>query len=107
MNHKAFIFSVDAVMAVLVVILVFSVLALNYLANSTTAGMAFESASKKALDRAVVGFYLGTTPIPTESLQNKSTGKCYTVIYYDPNNLAEKPDNTTGWKKNIFCEGFS
>ena len=77
--RKGFIFSLDAAIALAIVIIAIGVLAQQQSAASGSANVS-ENLHKKALDRAVTGFYGGQTSNETLEGSAPDFGEC-TVIY--------------------------
>jgi len=96
--NKGIIFSMDAALALVVVILLAASLPYHYYAGEEQ-GSAFEKLQDKARDRAIVGFYKGLEGQETISNEAK-IGKCVAVYTIDPNNdLGQRDEDTKS-----FCE---
>ena len=103
MNGKALVFSFDAVFALVVVIIAIGAISMNYFASEAESS-AYESVSNKAMDRAVVGFYLNQSG--SGDISTAKFGRCYTVLRYDPNNFGDGPSDAASWTEEEFCEGY-
>lgn len=96
MKEKGFIFSVDAMGAVAIVV-VLAIAWVMYVHHET--GMALEQRHKTAQDRALVNLYMGIEENQDLNI-NKETSVCKKYFYYDWN-IEDKADA----KDFKHCEG--
>ena len=97
--RKGFIFSLDAAIALAIVIIAIGVLAQQQGAAGGSANVS-ENLHKKALDRALTGFYEGRTSAETLEGSAPDFGECNFIYTLDPNN----GETMASPAKQSFCE---
>jgi len=101
--RKGILFSIDAVLALIVVIILASWIMVQFNAAEEK-GSAFENLQNKALDRAVMEFYSGGTA--NESIGDVEFGKCavfYTIVPDYGDSEGDGVDRVSPTEQ-IFCE---
>jgi len=98
--NRGIIFSLDAVLALILVMILAATIAQNYVATSEI-GNSLESVHARVADRAVIDFYSGQTS--SEEISSLAEfGECVVIYTIDPekNGLTGRatPD------KQVFCE---
>ncbi|MCX6799070.1 MAG: hypothetical protein NTW59_03180 [Candidatus Diapherotrites archaeon] len=101
--NRGFVFSMDAALALVAVIIVLGTAAQQYSPADESGGVS-EQLQQKAYDRAVTGNYarnLASTPGVTETIgQNADFGECTVLYTLNPNS----PGGQSAVQKNTFCE---
>jgi len=81
--RKGFIFSLDAAIALAIVIIAIGVMAQQQNALDSGSANVSENLHKKALDRAVTGFYGGQTSNETLEGSAPDFGECAVIYTFD------------------------
>ena len=97
--NRGMLFTMDAVLALIAVIVLAAYLPQQF-STSESKETVIESLNQKAVDRAIIDFYSGTTS--NESITaNAEFGKCAVVYTLDPNNDL---GTTAAPQPQTFCE---